>query len=181
MVFDRLRTTGFVAWPASAHAAAASEEQLTSPEGPLAVQRYLHATDKNPAMFFLSAIQRLADPPLAKLVHTRILFPGNSPKLVVTLQPDSLLGALWLQFAAAVHANKSFAQCPQCRTIFEISRDSSGKRRSARFCSNRCRVAHYRERIERARELHARGIAPREIAPALGTTVATVSNWLRNR
>jgi hypothetical protein len=144
---------------------------------PLAVQRYLHVDD--PAMFLLGKIQRMSDLRLRENVLTRVLFAGNSPRLNVVLQPQSLLSAMWLQFAAAVDAHKSFSKCPQCGVPFEVSRDTSGKRRSARFCSVRCRVAHYRGRIDRARQMNSEGTPESEIARVLKTRSATVRDWLR--
>ncbi|MGO9452636.1 MAG: hypothetical protein ACLQDV_16590 [Candidatus Binataceae bacterium] len=153
-------------------------EKLVSPDLPLTVQRGFHLDDDNPAMPLLSQIQRVADQILQEHIHTRLLFPGNEPGLKVFLEPQNLLGAIWLQFAAAVDARKMFTKCAQCAESFEISRDLAGKRRSARFCSDRCRVAHYRERIERARQLKSTGEPVREIARQLNTDTSTVRHWL---
>ena len=152
--------------------------RLVPHDAPLTVQNYLHVNEKDPAMFFLSAIQRFIDPLLAEHVLTRVLFAGNNPRLNVVLQPQSLLGGLWLQFAAAVDSNKTFVKCRQCGVRFEVSPDRSGKRRSARFCSDRCRVAHYRDRIDSARRLKAEGTPLREIARALHTEISTVRKWV---
>jgi hypothetical protein len=155
--------------------------KLSPRDTPLAVQRYLHVDKKDPAMFLLGLLQRTTDLRLRKQVLTRVLFAGNNPRLNLVLQPQSLLGALWLQFAAAVDAQKSFSRCPRCGVMFEVSRDTSGKRRSARFCSVRCRVANYRGRIDRARQLKGEGTPVREIARALNTRIPTVHNWLENK
>jgi hypothetical protein len=154
------------------------KRKLSSPDAPLAVQRHLHVNEKDPAMFFLGAIQRATDPRLQHEVLTRLLFAGNRPRLNVVLEPQSLIAALWLQFAAAIDAGKSFAKCPQCGVPFEVSRDPSGKRRSARFCSDRCRVAHYRGRIDRAQKMEREGISLPRIARELNTRIATLRNWL---
>jgi endogenous inhibitor of DNA gyrase (YacG/DUF329 family) len=145
---------------------------------PLAVQNYLHVNDKDPAMFFLSKIQWPTDARLTDHVLTRLIFAGNTPRLHVVLQPQSLLGGLWLQYAAAVDSNKSFANCRQCGAPFEVSREPSGKRRSARFCSDRCRMAHYRDRIDTARRLKEEGSPLPEIARALHTKISTVHKWV---
>ena len=129
-------------------------------------------------MFFLGAIQRATDPRLQQEVLTRLVFAGSKPRLNVVMEPQSLLGALWLQFAAAVDAGKSFAKCPRCGVPFEVSREIYGKRRSARFCSDRCRVAHYRGRIDRARQMEREGISLPRIARELNTRIATLRNWL---
>lgn len=145
---------------------------------PLAIQRRLHVDNKDPSMFFLGALQRATDPRLQQEVLTRLVFAGTKPRLIVVMEPQSLLGAVWLQFAAAVDADKSFAKCPQCGVPFEVSRDSNGKRRSARFCSDRCRVAHYRDRIDRARQMKREGISLSRIARELNTRSATLRKWL---
>lgn len=154
------------------------KRKLARPDAPLAIQRHLHVNEKDPAMFFLGAIQRATDPRLQQEVLSRLVFAGSKPRLNVIMEPQSLLGTLWLQFAAAVDAGKSFAKCPRCGVPFEVSRDPSGKRRSARFCSDRCRVAHYRGRIDRARQLKREGAPLREIARELNTRIATLRNWL---
>jgi len=152
--------------------------ELSPRDVPLAVRRHLHVDD--PAMFLLGVIQRMADPRLRENVLTRVLFAGNNPRLNVVLQPQSLLSALWLQFSAAVDARKSFSKCLQCGVPFEVSRDTSGKRRSARFCSVRCRVAHYRGRVDRARQMNSEGAPVSEIARVLKTRITTVRNWLHH-
>jgi hypothetical protein len=148
------------------------------PKLPLAVQARFHLNDANPAMPLLSTIQRATDAVLRAHVHTTLLFNGDEPRLKVFLEPQNLLGALWLQFAAAVDSRKSFTSCAFCRESFEVSRDPAGKRRNARFCSDRCRVAHYRGRIDRARQLKSGNMPLREIARELGTSVPTVRNWV---
>jgi hypothetical protein len=155
--------------------------KMSPRDAPLAIQSYLHMDHKDPAMFLLGAVQRITDPHLNEQVLTRVLFAGNTPRLKLVLQPQSLLSALWLQFAAAVDAQKSFSKCQHCSVPFEVSRDISGKRRSARFCSVRCRVSHYRGRIDQARQLNSAGRPAGEIARVLNTRVSTVRNWLATK
>lgn len=58
--------------------------------------------------------------------------------------PRSLLGAIWLQFAAAVAEEKHYRRCAMCRTYFELG---AGVNRSDRkFCSDACRSKNYRKR-----------------------------------
>ena len=153
-------------------------EQSVDHTLPLAVQNRFHLNDANPAMPVLSTIQRTTDKALREHIHTTLLFNGDEPRLKVFLEPQDLLGALWLQFAAAVDSRKTFTQCAFCGESFEVSRDPAGKRRNARFCSDRCRVAHYRARIDRARQLKSEDTPLREIARELNTSVSTVRNWL---
>lgn len=149
---------------------------------PLAFQRRFHLDEDDPAMAALSAIQRRADARLSDHVATRLRFAGNHPRLRICLTPLNLLGAIWLQFAAAVDVLKTFQKCAQCGAPFEISRDPrTGKRTDARFCSTRCRVNQYRDRIEQARRLRAAGRSNAEIARELGTRMGTVRTWLKEK
>ena len=95
------------------------------------------------------------------------------------LEIATMMGTGWKQMNSE-DARKTFVRCPKCGTPFELSRDpQTGKRRDARFCSARCRVAHYRARIERAQQLGAEGLTPGQIAHALGTQARTVNRWLK--
>jgi len=157
------------------------QAKLNSPELLLAAGRSSHLNDADPAMPALSAIQRIADSRLQEHVATRLLFQDNLPRLGISLMPRNLLGALWLQFSAAVGALKTFNKCQQCLAPFELSRDpQTGKRRDARFCSARCRVSHYRGRKEEARRLNSTGMSAQQIARGLNTTAGTVRGWLRS-
>ena len=106
-------------------------EQSVDHTLPLAVQNRFHLNDANPAMPVLSTIQRTTDKALREHIHTTLLFNGDEPRLKVFLEPQDLLGALWLQFAAAVDSRKTFTQCAFCGESFEVSRDPAGKRRNA--------------------------------------------------
>jgi hypothetical protein len=138
-----------------------------------------HPDDSDVAVEAIHAIEELVDQNLAQRVRTRFLSQEDRPIPKVILEPQSLLGALWLQFAATVDARKTFTSCQRCGAPFEISRDPrTGKRRDARFCSDRCRVGYYRDRIGRARELGSQGMAPAKIARELDARIETVRSWL---
>jgi hypothetical protein len=93
--------------------------------------------------------------------------------------PKNLLGALWLQLAQAIAGGSEYRPCPQCRRLFEISRVAG--RTDKVYCSNACRVQAFRFRRERARELHAQGKKPAEIATEIGTEVNQVKKWLQKK
>jgi hypothetical protein len=157
------------------------QAKLNSPELLLAAGRRWHLNDADPAMPALSMIQRIADSRLQEHVETRLLFQGNLPRLGISLMPRNLLGALWLQFSAAVGALKTFNKCQQCAAPFELSRDPhTGKRRDAQFCSARCRVGHHRARKEQARRLKSTGMSAQQIAHELNTRAGTVRGWLKS-
>jgi len=147
---------------------------------PLALRQKLHLGDEDAPIAAVDAIQDIADQKLQRHVATRLLAAGDLPKLRVFLQPRSLLGALWIQFAAAVDSRKTFKNCAQCGAPFELSRTpETGKRSDARFCSDRCRVAHYRQRMESARQLKSQGLSPVQIARELNAEIPTVRGWLK--
>ena len=155
---------------------------LAADELPLAVQRALHISDDDPMMIGLAAIQRVTDSRLSEHISPRLIFRGNTPRLQVCLEPMNLLGALWLQFALAVDLLKRFMKCAHCGSPFEISRAvRAGKRPDAKFCSARCRVAHYRGRIEQAHRLRSTGMPINEIARELNARVSVVNRWLAAR
>jgi len=130
--------------------------KLDLPLVPLAARRRLQLDQADPAMVTLGMIQGTTDAYLQEHVAAK--------------------------FAAAVDGLKNFAKCPQCGTPFEKSRDpSTGKRTDARFCSPRCRVNHYRGRIELAQRMRAAGRSHAEIARELKTQVSTVKGWLLER
>lgn len=137
-----------------------------------------HPDDSDVAVEAMRAIQEIVDQNLAGRVNARFLAQEASQIPKVTLQPQSLLGAIWLQFAAAVDARKKFASCQHCGAPFEISLAQTGKRSDARFCSDRCRVGYHRDRIERARGLRSKGMSPSKIARELAAPIETVRGWL---
>jgi hypothetical protein len=171
------------AWDAivasSGQALADLKARWSMPKLPLAMKKALHLSDEDPATAALSLVQRLADERLREHIETRFRFQGDRARLRVSLTPTNLIGALWLQFAAAADRLKKFTQCDRCARPFEVSRDPrTGKRRDARFCSARCRVGNYRERIEQARRLRTAGMSTPQIAHQLGTRSVTIQGWL---
>lgn len=65
-----------------------------------------------------------------------------------TVQADSMIAALWTQFARAVADNPTFRQCEACGTDFEVTTD---KRSDAKFCSDKCKARSHYERTRLAR------------------------------
>jgi hypothetical protein len=113
---------------------------------------------------------------MAGLLEPRIVWDESMPRPMPQIVPVSLLGALYLQFAYAVGADKHYQQCAHCAKWFELA---PGLNRADRlFCSDSCRVLAYRTRQGQARRLGAEGKTAREIANELGSTVGTVKKWL---
>jgi hypothetical protein len=157
------------------------KSKWSAPGLPLAIRRAVHLDDDDPAKAALSVVRMLADARISKHIETRLRFRAKSSRLNISLVPTNLIGALWLQFAVAVDGLKSFNQCAHCGASFEVSRDPrTGKRSDALFCSSRCRVGHYRDRIEQARRMGSNGMTAKRIAHEMNAEVATVQGWLGN-
>ena len=50
-------------------------------------------------------------------------------------RPNTLIGAMWLQFALAISGNREYAECAWCGTQFDVSAYRKGKK----TCSDSCR------------------------------------------
>ncbi len=73
-------------------------------------------------------------------------YGAESPTLHIT--PDSLISAIWFQFAQAVSANTKLYRCAVCPTWFAFG-PGTGRRKSARYCSDRCRKVDHRATKEK--------------------------------
>jgi len=154
-------------------------EALRSARLPLLVHQRFHVNDSDPAMAALSIIQTVTDEKLQQHVVIRLIFSDAGPGLRLSLLPQNLLGALWLQFAASLDGSKTFVKCAECGSPFEISHArKTGKRTDARFCDVRCRVDHSRGRQKQARRMHDAGRSEREIARELKTQLHVVKGWV---
>jgi hypothetical protein len=100
---------------------------------------------------------------------------------VIQIIPDSLLAAMWLQFAQAVAGNRQHRACKECGRWFELSTEGDGFRINRLFCSDPCKSKDYRRRKERARSLKREGKTITVIAKELDTPIDTIKNWLSNR
>lgn len=101
---------------------------------------------------------------------------AGEPRL--TLEPLTLIAAMWLQLALAITGDKSFVACKFCRRPFEISTDPTGFRSHREFCSNSCKTKDYRKRKRTALWLAANGKGVADISVKTSTEVTTVRAWL---
>jgi hypothetical protein len=94
--------------------------------------------------------------------------------------PKNLLGALWTQAAVAFHEGTEFRTCVRCQEPYALSRFSpkTNVLTEARFCSTRCRVSAYRQRVGRAQELHLQGLTNDQIGDELKMDPATIRRWI---
>ena len=80
------------------------------------------------------------------IAHMRLqmrVHPGRKlPTLSVV--PYDLESALWLQFAQTISANTQLQRCAVCPTWFAYG-TGTGRRKSAHYCSDRCRKAAHRQ------------------------------------
>ena len=130
--------------------------------------------DFNRAALFL--VEELTDERLVAGVSMRMMYNTEQDSLRLQVVPQSLLGALWYQFARSVDEHRCYRRCLVCGTWFKISDEAS--RTSRLFHSNACRSKAYRERQATAAQLFASGISVEEIAQQLESDVATVQGWL---
>ena len=122
-------------------------------------------------------LTRLFDVHLQHVQGHMLIEPDLPSRL--SLAPQTLLSAMWLQFALAVAGDKQFRQCKFCRCLFEISTEQTGFRRHREFCANAsCKTQDYRRRKRTALELAKKGVPSRTIAQRIDTKEATVRRWL---
>jgi hypothetical protein len=124
---------------------------LASPEiHPERLDRFAHGDLIQPALLYLQ-IEINAElekhPAPAKLLRT------ENGKISLYCVPDSLVAALWLQFALAIDGNKHYKLCEGCNRWFEVGTGTSAgaKRRDARACSSTCR-----QRLQRREKANVR-------------------------
>lgn len=69
----------------------------------------------------------------------------NSERPVLFFEPTNMLGALWLQFANAIHADMQFRICDHCGKYFGVGL-AAKKRSDSIYCSASCRTMASRKR-----------------------------------
>ncbi len=106
----------------------------------------------------------------------RLLWNHKEGRLDLHIIPNSLIGALWLQFAQAVDGDRKYRRCEECRTWFEISPKTA--RVTRLYCSNACRSKAYRKRQLEAERLYAQEVPIEEIARRLDSDIKTISGWI---
>ncbi len=114
---------------------------------------------------------------LASAAQPAIIWnPQAKEKALLCHYPRSLLGVICLQFSFAILSGRITQICPVCGRYFEVT--SLASRKDRLTCSNRCRVRAYRDRQERARDLHRQGRSLKRIANEIGSDVSTVEKWI---
>lgn len=129
-----------------------------------------------PALFL---VQRWINKQIKDHVSPRLVYHTDLRKQVLRFVPESLLGALWLQFSQAIDADKEYRSCKQCGKWFEIALEGDGRTKRRLFCSDPCKSKDYRERRSRARQMRSEGKSIRTIVKELQTDGETIKEWLR--
>jgi hypothetical protein len=96
--------------------------------------------------------------------------------LELFIEPDSLVGALWMQFAMAVDGDRSYRRCQDCRDWYAVSGHAG--RPDKMYCSDSCRASAHRKKQAEARRLHQAGMTTRAIAKQLGAEIKAVKGWI---
>jgi hypothetical protein len=88
-------------------------------------------------------------------------FEGDLRSAAVRFNPTDLLGAMWFQFAKTIEGNLRYRQCRSatCRGWFLLSPIGAGKRQHSQFCSDGCRLRHWRATRRREARINAKGRA----------------------
>lgn len=79
------------------------------------------------------------------MTSARLAFTASAGRMTIEVTPRSLLGALWLQCARVLTVNPTFRTCAHCGRLFEVA--PGVRRRHARYCADRCKVAAHRARV----------------------------------
>ena len=66
-------------------------------------------------------------------------------QLGMTLMPPDLIRAMWLQFARHACSGAQLFRCQHCNEPYEVG-TGTGRRRTAKYCSNACKVAAFKAR-----------------------------------
>jgi hypothetical protein len=117
-----------------------------------------------PAAFL---VQRWVSERLERRISPQLLYDVDRGKRVIQIVPNTLLDAMWLQFARAIEGDKEYRACKECGRWFEIS-DRQADRRTKRreFCSDPCKSRDYRKRKDRAaKEAAAKSAPPKKRHP----------------
>ena len=92
----------------------------------------------------LFIVQDVVNEGLRARVHEQLQWDETSERSTIRIMPTNLIGALWLQLANAIEANRDYGQCSECSSWFEIAPGSG--RPDKRYCSDACRMRAYRKR-----------------------------------
>jgi hypothetical protein len=100
--------------------------------------------DMSPRERVSIALATLTNAHLAHRIGSTVVFdPAVNRTILITL-PNSLAGAIWLQFAQAMDARTNYRRCAECRQWFKVSPEVARSDKS--YCGDACRARAYRRR-----------------------------------
>jgi hypothetical protein len=121
-----------------------------------------------------------------KPVATRMTWSEQLKQPQLVLSPSNLLGAMICQFAAALHGAWPFQECAFCHKFFRLA--PGVNRANRRTCSITCKQYLHNDRVEKARQLHAKGWTARaivkelQVQPHRGKSgVDLVKHWIESK
>ncbi len=86
-------------------------------------------------------------PEIRAPISVKFVKPWDTKHPRLCIVPKNLLSGLWIQFAQAVSANAKFHSCGWCSTWYRYGA-GTGRRKTAHYCSARCRKAAFAHRKE---------------------------------
>jgi len=99
-------------------------------------------------------LQNLVNQQLEKLASCPQLL-WERTKLLLFIRPQSLIAAMWLQFALAIDGERQYRRCEGCGRWFEIG--GGRMRTDSQTCGQTCRQRKHRERQKKAAHKTRRG------------------------
>jgi hypothetical protein len=82
---------------------------------------------------------------------------GSRAELRVFMRPQSLIAAMWLQFALAIDGNRQYRTCAECGRWFEVG--GPNKRSDAETCDVSCRKRRQNKRRRSSKQRKRRNTA----------------------
>jgi hypothetical protein len=129
----------------------------------------------------LALVQRIIDKRLHRLeesVQPHLAWNANLQRPTLTFTAKTLIGGLWLEFAAAVAADRAFRRCEGCKKWMELG-GTDGARPDKRACSPACRAKAHRELQARVRQLCVLGKKSfQDVADLLDVELDLVRKWV---
>jgi hypothetical protein len=121
------------------------------------------------------------DAELRSLTRCAMTWDARRRQPALSVQPNSLLGCLYLQLAQTVDRGAACrtGRCLYCQRRFLLAPGVGRADRST--CSDSCRVSLHKQRGRRAAELRAAGKGLRQIAEELGVETGMVKRWLHKK
>jgi hypothetical protein len=126
-----------------------------------------------PALVYL---QTVINKHLEWRVAPKLLWNRRAGVLDLHVQPTSLQGMLWLQFAGDVKGKTAYRTCLVCGRWICVGLDEGRTRRQ--YCSSACRTRALRKRQDKVRRLYLSGQSIHQIADHLKIDEASVEKWV---